>query len=311
MTIRFSTGRAAEATDYPPIHEVLGIPPSSGSRWGSTRWKLLRRCPREFFLVQKGVVKSNHREVALDTGTAYHYVLETYYRARQAGLKHLDAAGEAWHALDPMRDVPECAEMYATLERMLVSYFEQAAHDDWRVIAVEEEIVYEGPEFNYSARLDLLVECPRRGGMWVVEHKSASVITADLTAGYSLDLQVLGQIWLVRECVDLTQYPDFKGVIVNITSKQKTPQHQRVDVTATRAHLAQWEHSVRALAAQEALAERYGWPQALGNCTGAPRYFKPCAFFDICHGRPNLQVDKLDEHELPIGFVIDNDRAVR
>lgn len=309
--IRFGTGRKTEATEYPPIHEVLGIAPSSGSPWGSTRWKLLRRCPREFFLTQSGVVKSNHREPALDYGIAYHHVLEVYYRALQGGADHPGAVQEAWGALAPMREIPECAEMYSTLERMLVSYFELAANDRWRVIAVEEEIVYEGRDFNYSVRLDLLVEDLERGGMWVVEHKSAQTITADLTAGYSLDLQVLGQIWIVQECVDLTQYPPFKGVIVNITSKQKVPQHQRVEVTATRAHLAEWRKSVCALADMETLAKRHGWPKALGNCTGAPRYFKQCAFFDICHGKPNMPVDNLDEYALPMGFVVDQNRKVR
>lgn len=290
-----------------PLREVLGMPESSGSAWGSTFYKAQTTCFRAARLRQLGVRKIGAKTDGLDFGDAFHLVLEAYYRGRQAGLDWRAAVANAWKVLDPIRDEPGYGEIRDALEVSLTSYFEFAMHDRWSVVAVEEELTYQGLSFDYSARLDLVVIDEEDGGMWIVEHKSAKVITADMTQGYLLDLQTLGQIWLLRKCVDLSQYPEFKGVIVNITSKQKTPKHERVRVRATDAHLHELEKSLVARKLLNEYAAELGYPKMLGNCSGAAQYFKSCAYFDICHGRPDFDiagVDKLLPHDLPYGFTI-------
>lgn len=300
--------------DRRPLREVLGMEESSGSIYGSTGYKRWAVCSRAAGLYDLGVRKSGAKSENLDFGDAFHLVLEAYYRALQKGMVWRDAVALAWKVLDPLRDEPGYSDMQDTLERCLTSYFELAANDRWRVIAVEEELIYQGLSFDYSARLDLVVEDLVDGGMWIVEHKSAKVITAESMQGYLMDLQTLGQIWLMQRCVDLTKYPAFKGVIVNITSKQKTPKHERVTVRAAEAHLREFEKSLVGRKLLNDYARELGYPKMLGNCTGAAQYFGSCPYFDICHGRPDFDimgVDKLLTDDLPYGFIVVDTAATK
>lgn len=289
------------------LREVLGLPPSSGSPSGSTTYKRWNTCPRASRLYALGVRKSGANTFALEFGDAFHLTLEKYYQLRQQGQPWHQAVANAWQTLLPLRDEPNYDEFRTTLERCLTSYFELAEKDCWQVVAIEEDLGYFSAEFDYTARLDLVVIDEADGGLWIVEHKSTKVITADMTQGYLLDLQTLGQIWLLKQCVDLSQYPEFKGVIVNITSKQTTPKHARVYVRATDAHLAAFERSVADRWKMEQFAASLGYPQMLGNCSGAAHYFKSCSYFDICHGRPDFSlsgIDKLTAEDLPYGFTV-------
>lgn len=299
--------RKTPDTEREALRKVLGMPESSGSVYGSTTFKSQNVCPRAARLRALGVRKTGPNSDALDFGDAFHLVLEAYYLARQRGATWRDAVADAWKVLDPLRGVDGYDEMNAELERVLTSYFEFAVNDQWRVIAVEEEIIYEGPEFNYSARLDLVVEDLERGGMWIVEHKSTATITANSMQGYLLDVQTLGQCWLMYKCIDLTKYPHFRGLIVNMTSKQKTPKHERVFVYPTPVHMREFERSTEARTKMHAFAAELGYPKMLGNCTGAAQYFGACAYFDICYGRPEFDikgVDKLLPEDLPFGFTV-------
>lgn len=294
-----------------PLREVLGMPPSSGSKFGSTRYKRWNVCPRAGRLYDLGVRRQGSKTEGLDFGDAFHLVLEGYYRSLQAGVKPHEATKAAWDVLKPLRDADDYADMLTDLERVLTSYFEFAENDQWDVIAVEEELTYLGLGFDYSARLDLVVKNREDGMMYVVEHKSAKVITDDMTQGYMLDQQTLGQAWLMATCVDLAQYPPFGGVLVNITSKQKMPKHVRVHIPASQPHLREFEKALTARARLNEYAASLGYPKMLGNCSGAAQYFSACSYFDICHGQPDFDIaglDKLTPSDLPFGFtVVDDD----
>lgn len=232
----------------------------------------------------------------------------------------------AWKALDPMAHEPGYEDTYAELERMLASYFDcHRRSDRWRIIAVEETLEYadagappeiynlagevwerEGtgrPPLEYSARLDLIVEDYDHGGMWIVEHKSARSITEDLIEGYQLDQQILGQVWLLKTCVDLSHYPQLRGVTINLTTKHKQPKHQRVEVMPSKRHLAAFEESLRAWNAVAPTFADLGYPKALGNCSGPAHYFKKCPYFEVCHGQPSASVSDLVAAEPPMGFI--------
>ncbi len=224
----------------------------------------------------------------------------------------------AWKAIEPMRTEPGYAETYEEVERMVAHYLDHYRRQDrWRVIAIEETLEYEDrgvfpspassspsiPPLEYSARLDLIVEDLKRGGMWIVEHKTTKVVTADLIAGYQLDQQILGQVWLMHNCVDLSAYPPLRGVLVNLVTKHMTPKFERVEVLPSRYHLAAFEESMRAWNSLLPIYERLGWPKALGNCAGPARYWRRCEFFEVCHGQPELTVVDAVKQEPPFGFV--------
>ncbi len=326
--------------DRRPPDEVLGIVNPGASARGNSYWKLMRSCPREHAL--QHIVGLGHEgdQEALTVGLTFHHALEVYYKAIQAHQWALGttatrpdiaspeyfwgatgaAEKAAWHSIEPMSTEPGYEDTYEELERMLASYLDVYRRTDrWRIVAIEETLEYADDGFEditwkgdpphivgpleFSARLDLIVEDYDRGGLWIVEHKSAKAITEDLLSGYQMDQQILGQVWLMDRCVDLSQYPLLRGVVINITSKHKKTQHQRVDVCPSKRHLAAFEDSMRSWNDLAGAFENHNWPKALGNCSGPAHYFKKCPYFDVCHGQPDATVADLVRQDAPLGFI--------
>ena len=301
------------------IFEILNVPNSGASPTGSTFYKTLFTCPREFAL--KYVVGFEPQKVneALTTGWLFHHLLEVYYREVQLFQRtcnakatsddflyggHKGAMRQAYAALAPLADADGYKEIYETAHRLITGYFERYDHlDKWRILAVEETIIYQAG-FGYSARLDLIVEDFDIGGMIVCEHKSAKMISADLLDSYQLDLQILGQKWLVNRCLDLRKLPPFKGVLVNIGTKHKTPQFVRHHVDPSRHHLNAFVRSIKSWTGMRNVYAKAGWPQALGHCSGYARGYSRCQFYEICHSHPELSVaDWQHAKDPPAGFV--------
>lgn len=306
--------------------ELLGVENVGASKRGNTHWKRMRTCPREHALYNLVKLRRKGDSEALTVGVAFHHALEVYYRTIQAHQLQIDRYNEnpgsnadadyffgnvaeaeklAWASIDGFRGVADYAETYAELERMLAGYFDSYRRKDrWRVIAVEESLEYDDGAMEYSARLDLIVEDYDRNGMWVVEHKTAKTITDDLLAGYQLDQQILGQVWLLQNCVELSHYPPLKGVLVNITTKHKRGARvERVECMPSKYHLSAFAESMRAWCALAPCFEQLGWPQALGNCAGPSRFWSKCDYYDLCYGQPHLSVEQLADAPAPMGFV--------
>lgn len=325
------------STDRRPPHEVLGWATESGpSAKGNSTFRRMRMCPREHALATIARLRRIGDHEALTQGVIFHYALELYYgeiqRAQQALVTQSAAftddtrplhalpkeqraliyrqgveAGEAaaWRAIAPLIGEQGYEETYASLERMLASYFDEyRRRDTWLILAVEENLEYWiDKTFGYTARLDLLVEDLETNRTLIVEHKTARTITDDLIDGYQLDQQVLGQAWLFLNCVDTAAYAPFGGVVVNITTKHKLPRHQRVDVLPSRYHLQAFQESIVHWNTLEREFEQRGWPKALGNCAGPARYWSRCDFYDVCYGAPELSVDAIRAlHDVPFGY---------
>lgn len=296
-----------------------GPPNGSGSPRGSTYYKRLRRCPREHALAKEALLSPARDDNALTIGILYHAGLEAYYRALLGGAEKMEAERACWDELRPVMTEPgyggsgpgDDADTWPTVERCLASYFDRWRDADrWRVIAVEETIGLRWDGLEYSARIDLMIENLDDGGFWIVEHKTAKAIGADLLEGYQLDLQTLGQVWLARRCLDLKALPPFRGLVVNITSKHVKPQHQRVLVCPSDAHLRAWERSMTDWTLLADLMREREYPQALGTCTGPDRGYRRCSYFELCHGWPEATVEDWKGWEPPEGFVrIDASRA--
>lgn len=299
--------------------QVLKIVDVGASPYGSTFHKSLLACPREHGLSHIAKIKPEIVADALSAGWLFHHCLELLYRAvqahQQASNDKFDSDGflfggwkagmaKAFAAIDTFSAEPGYDEIEADVRRMLIQYDEvYAGRDRWVILAVEETLIYEG-EINYSTRLDLLVQDLDRGGdMYVVEHKTARMITSELLDNYQLDLQILGQVWLLKKCVDLKRYPHFGGVKINIVTKHKTPQTVRVDVAPSDAHLQAFYNAQRQWGQLRKIMERMGWPRALGHCAGYARGYSRCQYFDLCHGHPQLGVADWAKGEAPYGFV--------
>lgn len=297
--------------DRRPAAEVVGAVDAGASARGSTFYKSLLMCPREHGLTYEAGFRPTAPSEPLTLGWLYHHCLELYYGAiLAAGGLTLDRDGRragmraAYAAIDAVEAEPGYTATAASLRRMIDGYFEQYdGHDNWRVIAIEESLEYHGG-FAYTARLDLIIEDLEHGGLWIVEHKSARSITSDLIDNYQMDMQILGQVWLLHACVDLSQYPRFQGVRVNIVTKHKEPRFARVDVCPSRHHLAAFERAQGKWMQVRSVMQKLEWPQAFGHCSGFSRGYSKCQFFEVCHGHPEMGVsDWAAQEEPPDGFV--------
>lgn len=316
--------------DREPVFKVLGLADSGASRRGSTYWKSLYTCPREFAFRNVLGFKPIHSSEALTVGWLYHYVLETYYQAIynwqqqkcERPKKPYNASTRlAWEnywwgnanaamqesiaVVDPIMNEPGYRDTWATLERLFGHYFDTNWKTDrWEVIAVEETLEYEDARFNFTARLDLIVrDWAFPSAMWIVEHKSARLITRDLIDNYQMDLQILGQNFLIQNCLDLREYPELKGTLVQITTKQTNPRFERIEAFPSQRHIAEFADSMQSWSRLRGFFEGEAWPKALGKCAGAPRGYTKCDYYDICHDQPDMTVDDFAKSGPPMGYV--------
>lgn len=304
--------------------EVDDLPENAPSAAGSTFYKKLRRCAREFRLHQLGVAEGGGRAEALDLGFIWHAALERCWKEMKAQQDEycgadvyndpgaLDAVdwgaceSAAWQVLFAFQDEPGYEETFPILETMLGRYFEEYRRSAtrWRIVASEITLEYVEDEADvspevagpmvYTARLDLLVvefdeyDTPL---LWIVEHKTASRIDDLLLDNYQLDLQIVGQVWLLNHCVDVNALPPFAGVIIDLTSKPRTPggklHLKRQPVCPSLQHQESHEHQVRFMRGQQLpIYEAYGYPPSFGNCAGAAQWFRRCAYYDVCQAHP-------------------------
>jgi hypothetical protein len=124
-----------------------------------------------------------------------------------------------------------------------------------------------------------------------------------------MDLQILGQVWLLQNCVDLSKYPPFKGVIVNIESKEKTPKFARVVACPSKHHIAAFERAIGDYQHLFEVMERLNWPQ-YWHCSGFSRGYTQCQFYSVCHGHPEMSVaDWAEQQDPPYGFIRKEDKV--
>lgn len=331
-----------------PAHEVIGQI-GGGSPYGSTTYKRARLCPYEDGLVRIAKLRPTRNKEELDVGWITHACREAYYFSIKA---HQDALGEppaqndtlAWEhyfwgglpaaeraaleIADAYRDEPGYLHTWETVSRTISGYMDHWRKMDlWRVLAVEETLIYEEPIdpplelrvtkqgeeqanialdfFGYSCRLDLVIRSyePQTRGIWLDEFKTCRWISSDLLDGYQLDQQILGQDWLFRQCVDIEAYnAPFKGVIIDIVSRQMNPKCERVYVGASPYHRDAFERSIRQWALTNRFYEMLEYPRALGSCASALRGYSRCAYYDLCHGRPEMSVKDWANEPPPVGF---------
>lgn len=285
---------------------------------GSTYYKTLLSCPREFGLRYEAGLAPEMPTEALTVGWLFHVGLQFYYeeiRDHQKATPNRPSSPEwlwggagkgqarAYELVEKLGSVEGYGETSATLQRCFDGYFGRYDKTDrWRVIAIEETVHHHTLE--YSARLDLLIEDFERGAMYIVEHKTARAITADLIDNYQLDIQILGQLWLLKECVDLKRYPKFGGARINIATKHKKGSHtQRLDVMPSPDHLAAFEESILQLRKIRPQMKALNWPK-FWHCSGYSRGYSQCQFYDLCHNYPSRDVTYWRKKKAtPDGFV--------
>lgn len=231
----------------------------------------------------------------------------------------------AWKLLKCFEDEPGWEEGYKRLETMLSRYFEdnRRSGSRWRIVASEVTLEYietdeEGDTsplgpLRYTSRLDVIVveftrpqdedgneirTAPYTAATWIVEHKTATRIDPILLDNYALDLQVVGQIWLVLHCLDLSALPPFEGTIVDIITKPRSAggrvTMKRHEVCPSPYHIRSHEEQVRMIHGELLpMHERTGFLPTFGNCAGPAQWFRRCAYYDVCQVHPTKTIDEL------------------
>lgn len=301
--------------ERPALEEVLGLPPGSASPRGSTYYKTFQSCPRQFYL---SYVLKWAPEVPADPltiGLVWHYCLERYYRAimqhqQKASKPKPDSPGwlwggankgaaDAYELLNKLHNAFGYAEIAGIVRKMLDHYLDSFdRRDRLRILAVEETLIYDGDD-PYTCRADMIVEDYDRGGLWFWEHKSAQGLTDDLLSAYDMDLQVLGEWWLIDTLLDKDEYPPLRGVIVNIQTKPKLVTSEtllkahRHEVCPSPGHVRSFERTIGTRKVMVEAAKAVGWPMYFGNCAGAARGYSKCPFYDLCHDFPDQTAESL------------------
>lgn len=235
-----------------------------------------------------------------------------------------EAENAALDRIDMFKGEPGYRGTYEDASRIISAYVDHYRREDmWHILAVEETLEYEQElerphrllnedgsvavevtHFRYSARLDRVYIDYRTGlfGTYLGEGKTAKMINEDLIHGYQQDMQILGQQWLWERCVDAAAYPPFKGVVVDIVSKHKTPKFERVHCIGSPYHLQAFEDSTRRWAFANAFLGELDFPKSLGSCAGALRGYSRCTYYDLCHAYPELSIEDFATMPPPDGF---------
>lgn len=327
MKIDFASGKATESAGAVkarrPVDELFEGE-SGPSERGSSYYKTLLMCPFEFALTYENGIGTAGTGENLAIGNIFHKALEAYYKhillfQQELDAKHaphndhyyfgciFEAQEAAFRSIAHVASEPGYVETYEEVRRLLEAYFEKYwNHDKWRIIAVEETLHFKERGFEYSARIDLIVEM--NGRTWIVEHKTARTASLESLDGYDMDPQTLGQFWLFETCVDTSKLPPLAGVLVNVTAKTKTVGFARKDVCPSNAHLAMFERSVGGWTSLRTVNKKLGWPRYLGHCAGFARGYAKCTYFDVCRNFPGLSPEQI-ARKLPEGFIVKDTKA--
>lgn len=302
-----------------PKLEQLGLPNPGPSSRGSTYYKKLLACPREHALYAEVGLRPQVLSEALTIGVLFHQALQEYYMVGfdyqrehlATNTKRTDDFYWAWHkegmraayaVVDKIAGQPDYEKEYKKLMDLLDAYFQQYHRQDrWEILAVEETLEWHG-KFVYTSRLDLIVFDRAQGGMFIVEHKTASSLGDDLLDSYEMDWQVLGQVWLFNRCVDLSKYPPFLGVYINLITKHTEPRMVRFPVNPSPAHLRDFERNFTHWLHMRRAAAQAGWPKSLGACSGYARGYAKCDYYSLCQAFPENTVQDWIKEPEPLGF---------
>lgn len=294
------------------VEQVLGLPESGPSSRGSTYWRRLLACPREHLLANELGWVPVDRTDPLEFGLLWHYLLERLYagmRDVQKGV-HRGAAPDTtlWDDLRPFSAEPGWEEGYEKISKMLDAYLTRWYNRDlneFEVEGIEETLsigLEDGLGFEWSNRLDLrgidhsLGDRVRRH----MEHKSTWRMDSEVIIGFTMDLQITGQVFLMTRAYggpDQAESP-YMGCVVNLTSRPagktaaaKPPELHRQLAQPSPSDLEAWVESMRFWQRWKATLDKIGdYPRNYGACI---RRYGRCQFFNLCQSRSDDTVSSL------------------
>lgn len=239
---------------------------------GIHKWRDLLRCPKRYYLrYGERLVNENSTSGALAFGALMHEVLARHYR-RENPYEMLDEIARKGYDAAVIEDV----------SRVYAAYLKKYPRkDDPYYIGVKakswvERYVDVIPN-KLTTRMDLVYE--RKGGLVVVDHKTTSAMTSDVTEGFMMDPQVLTLMAGAMADKNLLRDRRLTGVEINVVVRTKIPQFTRVRHAFDVETVDKFVHTVEAWDALRIGLERLGWPRSY-ECIN--KYRMPCAYREYC-----------------------------
>lgn len=166
-----------------------------------------------------GLTPNREADDALRLGTLIHEGLDLFYTHGPSAAADIVAfvGKQASEDSDPL--------MRLRVEAMLKAYFDRHIFEDFEVVAVE--MPFEGMEivnpatgaksrtFSLSGKVDVVVRRNKR--LWVMEHKTASVVDDSYVQRLPMDFQII----TYRRAVEKLLGEPVEGVLYNVLLKNK------------------------------------------------------------------------------------------
>jgi PD-(D/E)XK nuclease superfamily protein len=255
---------------------------------------MAQTCPAKHFLRIHEGWTSRRRSGALGFGSCLHEGLAVWYRTGDLG-KALIAINDKWPPdmpVDDFRTKEKCVSV-------MIQYAKQYAHESWQVVGMPDNPVVEIPftldsgmylpcaecwnladtdpyeplcrncnapkePIEYGGIYDLLVEFG--GNLYVVDHKSTSMMGSGYFNQFKPNNQMTGYIWAASQMSG----KKVNGAIINAIGIYKTGTTKFEREITSRSPLAieAWKLNVYHECVQIKQHERDGfWPMRTGACT--------------------------------------------
>lgn len=277
----------------------FGVPKLGGA--SSDGWSKIsdfQRCPYRYWALHEKpkdeLVTIGEKSVNLELGALYHAMLACHYQGSIEGpTPSYPTALELVHRVESFggnKDI--CNE--AT--RLYMAYWQHYGnpHDEGlKPLAVE---LGAGTEGIHTCRLDLLAE--RQGGIWIVEHKTASRETREVLEGWWLDGEIIGEVYGYKLSGLEKIYGPLVGVCVNVCIKTKEPKFRRIDVVVPDSLLARyvqdrgfWTVEREAMKIHAlGVGGNAAFPRKLQGCIGR---YDTCSLWDHCRDADATDSERL------------------
>lgn len=269
--------------------------------WSASSIGLLKECAYKYYLSRVEGWTEKGERAHLDFGTFYHHAVETYDRAKIAGLDHETALFEAvlialrdtWIDGKPWRlsktlDASDNASLKCreNLIRTIVWYLDKYRHDTAKTLVHDGKPLVEqhfqldiGDGYALHGYLDKIVEF--QGLPFVMDRKTTGKILSEY---YFRRFDPDNQISLYTFAAQVIFKNPIKGVIID--AAQVAVGFSRFDrkiISKDQGLIDEWLGDLREwLALARSYAERGVWPRNDKSCTF-------CCFRHICTKSPGVR----------------------
>lgn len=205
---------------------------SMGTSVGFHFLNAYQQCPWAWYLRYVFGIEAQYRSKFLSFGTAMHAAMQAYYEALRDNtlVSEGDFVNAGRATLASLREAYAKPDEYEAdrdrLPKMLSTWYAEWAMrdaEDFDVLAVEEEIVFELPfDLRMTVRPDVVLRDRLTKGIFALEHKSTSKGVASMAHTVAMSLQVDAQLLGLRSHYELKDDRLAIGIVPNILHQRQS-----------------------------------------------------------------------------------------